>query len=86
MSNTSKRRGRPARTEPRHRIGGTEVKPIASGQVSVSENEQLNELCNDVDRTRSYVVRAAVLLLIKATHRDMIDWSEPPENWLGGGE
>lgn len=83
MPNTEdKRRGRPRRDDPRTRVSsGKQVAPTASGQITPDENEQLNELADNTGRTRSYLVRAAIAIMLRADALGSIDWSKAIEEW-----
>lgn len=57
-------------------------KATVSCQLEYRDHKSLDSLESQTGRSRSYVVRAAVLLLIKS-HRDgKIDWGKSPRLWV----
>lgn len=79
---TKSARGRPRREAARKRPAtGDPIKPTASGQIEPDESEYLNRLGDAVSRTRSYLVRAAIVLLIRENEAGRLDWGKPPEAW-----
>jgi hypothetical protein len=73
-------RGRPRREVARKRpTTGDPIKPTVSGQIEPEEMRRLDELCKQTGRTRSYIVRAAVLLLLREHDSQRIDWAYSPE-------
>jgi hypothetical protein len=55
--------------------------PSLSGQIEFSEDERLRKLIEETGRNRSYVTRAAILLLLKQHEAGLIDWSKGAEQW-----
>jgi hypothetical protein len=66
---------------PRRRAVGKPAKPTVSGQIEFSEDERLRKLIEETGRNRSYVTRAAILLLLKQHEAGLIDWSKGAEQW-----
>jgi predicted DNA-binding protein len=71
--------GRPRSTGPRKRpTSGEPIKPTASGQLEQEENDEMNAICDAVNRSRSYFVRAAILHFINEHKAGRIDWTLAP--------
>lgn len=57
------------------------IKPTASAQIEPSESAELDRICTVTGRSRSYVVRAAIIYILSQNAAGAIDWSVNAEQW-----
>lgn len=81
MENVKENRGgRHKSAAPRVRKrSGNAIKPVVAGQLEFDENTRVEKLLTRLSRSQSYIVRMAVVRLLRDDDRGHVDWTVAPE-------